>query len=183
MSDPARLTSLATGSLGTPFRRVAPALYLIAGLLLLIPTADFFSSIAPYHFGEPKWRFASVALFAGFLLTPLLGIALVLLTAALLQHGRVLRVTSWACLLVALVLLGSAVLLALDTIQVRAAADPQLKLALALSGVRAVLKNLLVGSALLVAFWGGRLAARSLDTRAASAEPISPFIGKPRIGA
>lgn len=182
MSDPARPTSFAAGSLGTPFRRVAPAIYLIAGLFLLIPIADFVSSVAPYQFGEPKWRFASVALFAGFLLTPLLGISMVLLTAALLHHGGVLRVTSWTCLLVALALLGAAVLLALDTIQVRAAADPQIKLALAMSGLRAVLKNLLVASALLLAFWGARRAAQSLDARTVSAEPISPFIGKPRLG-
>ena len=58
----------------------------------------------------------------------------------------------------------------------------QIKLALAMSGVRAVLKNLLVGCALLVAFRGGRRAAQSLDARAAAAEPITPFIGKPRLG-
>jgi hypothetical protein len=181
LSHPVRVTSLAAGSLGAPVRRVAPARYHIAALLLLIPTADFLSSIAPYQLGDPKWRFASVALFAGFLLTPLLGIALLLLTAVLLQHGGVLRVTSWACLLIALALIGSAALLALDTIQVRAAADPQIKLALAISGARAVLKNLLVGVALLVAFWGGRGAAQSLGTPAATSEPITPFIGKPRL--
>ena len=99
------LTS-ALGPYGAPFRKISGALYLTSALLIFIPIVDFVTSIVPYLPASSKWRFASSALFAGFLLTPLLGVALAMIVAGLMNHRFVLRWIGILSLLVAVGLVG-----------------------------------------------------------------------------
>ena len=93
---------------------------------------DFVTSIVPYLPGSSKWRFASSALFAGFLLTPLLGVALAMIVAGLMNHRYVLRWIGIISFLVAIVLVGACALLALDIIELRASAESEVRNAIVL---------------------------------------------------
>ena len=93
------------GPYGAPFRKISGALYLISALLILLPIIDFVTSVVPYLPASTKWRFASSSLFAGFLLTPLLGVALAMLVAGLMHHRFVLRWIGILSFLAALLLL------------------------------------------------------------------------------
>ena len=66
---------------------VAP-LYFIAALLIATPLMDFATSVVPLRPGSLEWRFASVGLLSGFLLTPLLGLVIALAVAAYADDVR-----------------------------------------------------------------------------------------------
>jgi hypothetical protein len=69
-------------------------LYLIAIGLIVIPFLDFATSILPLQPYDIRWRFATVALFSGFLFTPLLAITLIVLIASLTEDRVTQRVLS-----------------------------------------------------------------------------------------
>lgn len=167
------------GPYGAPFRKISGALYLTAALLIVLPLVDYVTSIVPYLPASTKWRFASSALFSGFLLTPFLGVALVILVAGLMQHRAVLRWTGILCFLVALALLGICALLALDIIELRASAEADVRTALVLSGGRAVFKNLIMSASLAYIGLACRGASASMEPPRA-ANPMAPIVGTPR---
>jgi hypothetical protein len=172
------LTS-ALGPYGAPFRKISGALYLTAGLLVFIPMVDFVTSIVPYLPGSSKWRFASSALFAGFLLTPLLGMALAMIVAGLMNHRFVLRWIGILSFLVAVVLVGLCALLALDIIELRATAESEVRNAIVLSGVRAIFKNLVMSGSLVYIGLACRSATVTMEPPRAE-NPMAPIVGAPR---
>jgi len=93
--------------------------YFIAAGLIISPLFDFVTSVLPLQLWDMHWRFATVALFSGFLLTPLLGVVLISLVAALVGDRIIQRVLAVLCLTATVVLLGLMVLYALDVIQIR----------------------------------------------------------------
>lgn len=171
MSDAAR----ALGAL----RRLAPAVYAVAALLIVVPLVDFVTSSYPFIVGDPRWRFATVGLFAGFLMTPLLGVVLAMLTAAALQQAGVLRAFAWACLLAALLLVALSGSLVLDVLQVRAGAPADAAQAVLLSGIRGVVKHLTAAVAFVMLFLGGRQAADAVPL-ARGKERLDPIVGAAR---
>ncbi|MEP7324689.1 MAG: hypothetical protein ABI836_01965 [Gemmatimonadota bacterium] len=94
-------------------------LYLIAIGLIVIPFVDFLTSILPLQPFDIKWRFSAVALFSGFLFTPLLAIALIALMSALAEDRVSLRVLSIFNLVFTVVLIILMVLYLLDVFQIR----------------------------------------------------------------
>ena len=169
----------ALGPYGAPFRKISGALYLISALLILLPLVDFLTSVVPYLPSSTKWRFASSSLFAGFLLTPLLGIALAMVVAGLRNHRFVLRWIGILSLMAALALLAASALLALDIIELRATADAEVKMAIVLSGARAVFKNLVMAGSLVYIGLACRAATGGMEPPR-SAEPMAPIVGSPR---
>ncbi len=167
------------GPYGAPFRRISGSLYLISALLVLLPMVDFATSIVPYLPGSTKWRFASSSLFAGFLLTPLLGIALAMLVAGLMQHRFVLRWIGILSVLAAVVLVGICALLALDVVELRATVESDVKMAIILSGGRAILKNLIMAGSLVFIGLACRSASGGMEPPR-SATPMAPIVGSPR---
>lgn len=167
------------GPYGAPFRKISGPLYLISALLVLLPIIDFLTSIVPYFPGSTKWRFASSSLFAGFLLTPLLGVALAMLVAGIMQHRLVLRWLGFLSFAVALMLLAICALLALDVVELRATAEPDVKMAIVLSGSRAILKNIIMAASLVLIGLGCRSAGNSMEPPR-SATPMAPIVGSPR---
>ena len=168
-----------TGPYGAPFRKISGALYLISALLILVPLVDFATSIVPFLPGSTKWRFASSSLFSGFLLTPLLGVALAMLVAALLQHRFVLRWIGILSFMVALGLIAACGLLALDVVELRATAEPEVKMAIVLSGARALLKNMIVAASLGYIGLACRGASGGMEPPRADT-PLAPIVGAPR---
>ena len=169
----------ALGPYGAPFRKISGALYLTAALLVLIPMVDFVTSIVPYLPGSSKWRFASSALFAGFLLTPLLGAALAMIVAGLMNHRYVLRWIGIISFLVAILLVGACALLALDIIELRASAESEVRNAIVLSGVRAIFKNLVMSASLVYIGLACRSATVSMEPPRAET-PMAPIVGAAR---
>jgi hypothetical protein len=173
------VTSSVLGPYGAPFRKISGALYLMSALLVVLPIIDFATSIIPYLPGSTKWRFASSSLFTGFLLTPLLGVALAMLVAGLMQHRFVLRWIAILSLLVALFLVGVSALLALDIIELRAVAEPEVKMAVILSGARAIAKNFILAFSLVFIGIACRSATLTMEPPR-SATPMAPIVGAPR---
>lgn len=120
---------------------IAP-LYFLAALLLVTPVVDFFTSILPFRMSELQWRFASVGLLSGFLLTPLLGVAIIMGVAHYAQHMRTQRL--FAILNLTVVVLFVLLLLAflLDVLQLRNAVQAEAQSAFAAAAIKAAVKHL-----------------------------------------
>jgi len=98
------------GALAGPF-------YAFALLLVATPAIDFMTSIFPTQLRSAQWRFASAGLLSGFLLTPLLGIAIAITVAAIRGHGSVQRLLSVVNLLLAILLMVLLLSFVLDVMQ------------------------------------------------------------------
>lgn len=132
---------------------IAP-LYLLAFLLVATPIMDFVTSIIPLRPGDIEWRFASVGLLSGFLLTPLLGIALAIGAAHLGGHLRFQRLMAIVNLIVAACCIGLLVFFVLDIFQLRAAVQPEAAEAFQSAALKAVIKH--VSFFITLAFLGWR---------------------------
>jgi hypothetical protein len=141
----------------------------VAAALVVLPLVDVAANAWPFAPAEAAWRYGSLGLFSGFLLTPLLGVVMVLLVAAHQGHAGLLRVTAWAALAGALGCLVCVVLFALDVLQVRNAVPTEARTTFDIGAAKAELKYVAVAVALLWLSIGGRRAARSADRRARNA--------------
>jgi hypothetical protein len=110
----------------TVFHRIAPCLYLLAVILIVMPLVDAAVSITPFHPRNVQWRFGAVGLFTNTLLTPGLGFMLAVVTAAVLQHLRTQRVLAIVAWIGVVVLLGLLVMFTLDALQTRAMVRPEM---------------------------------------------------------
>lgn len=117
-------------------------LYFIAMLLIATPAMDFATSVLPLRVASIEWRFATVGLLSGFLLTPLLGVVIAISLAAYAEHLRFLRVLSIANGVVALLLVVLMVFFALDIVQLRSVVQAQAKEAFQGAALKAVIKYL-----------------------------------------
>ena len=58
---------------GGSLKGLSGATYFIALLLVVLPVLDFATNVWPFQPGLAVWRYGSVGLFSGYMLTPLLG--------------------------------------------------------------------------------------------------------------
>ncbi len=162
-------------------RRLAPALYFLAFLLVATPLADFALTVAPYRLGNVTWRFAACGLLSGFLLTPLLGAGLAIATAAVNGHRRTMRVLGISAIVLAVLLVLALGGFALDTLQLRRQVPEAQRASFHAAALKAMLKHV---TALAGGLWLGiaamraaRAAADAVDTaRASRAHPSPGFI-------
>lgn len=129
-------------------RRLAGPLYFIALLLVVIPATDFISNVWPLQPGDFRWRFGMTGLLAGFLLTPLLGIVLAGLVAAMAEDHGVLRLVSMIAAVGAVVLVVLVALFALDVIQFRPEVPADRRGPFDFANVRSIVKHLLAAASL-----------------------------------
>lgn len=111
------------------------ALYLFAVVLITIPLLDFLSSVMPPRPGELSWRYGAFGLMAGYLHTPMLGLALALVLGWALGHRWVLTLGGWIALLGAVALLGVMGIFALDVLQMRGMRAEEVQTAILAGGV------------------------------------------------
>jgi hypothetical protein len=116
-------------------------LYLIAVFLIVVPVTDFLGQIAPLQLGNVEWRFASVGLMSGFLLTPLLGIVLAIAVAAARKHVTVQRLIAIANGIFAIALLAALALFVLDTLQLGSVVSDEQSDAFGSAATRALVKH------------------------------------------
>jgi len=130
-------------------------LYFVAFLLVATPVMDFVTSIIPLRTSDIEWRFASVGLLSGFLLTPLLGLALAIGVAHIAMHRRFQRVLAVLNLTVTAFFVVLSLFFLLDIFQLRSAVEPEAAEAFASAASKAVIKHASFIVALGMLGWGG----------------------------
>jgi hypothetical protein len=102
-------------------RTVVGALLPVALLLIASPLADLTAALLPIRPGEVSWRFGAYGLLTNALVTPILGLALILVIYGFRGHRRPTAITAAVAALVALILIGGFALFVLDYLQLRQA--------------------------------------------------------------
>lgn len=127
-----------------PFDSAEPLvgpIYLIAALLVLTPVMDFATSVLPLRVDNIEWRFATVGLLSGFLLTPLLGLAIAYAVASWADHAAVLRILGILSLVVTGLFVVLLVFFGLDIVQLRSAVQDQARPQFQAAAAKAVVKH------------------------------------------
>ena len=137
-----------------PEALVAP-MYFVAFLLTATPVMDFVTSVLPMRTADIEWRFASVGLLSGFLLTPLLGVGLAVAVAQFAGHERFQRVVSLVNLSLTVVFVALLVAFLLDVLQLRSAVQAEAQEAFMSAAVKAVIKHVCFVVALGFLGWRG----------------------------
>lgn len=118
----------------------APA-YVVALLLVLTPLADFLSGVWPWRPAAVDWRFASIGLLSGFLLTPLLGTLIAVLIASVRGDGRVLRGIGVFALIMGVMCTTVLLAFILDALQLNSRIPQEQRRAFLDASVKAFLKH------------------------------------------
>lgn len=164
---------------------LALSAYLVGMLLILLPFGEAILSTQPFTPTSLPWRYGATGIMSSALLTPMLGLLLIAMVAALLEHRRVLRTAAVLSLAAAVVLLAASGLFALDAIQLRAqvipAARGSFQTATALTFLRIIALIVTAGVLGLAAWKASRPLGRSskkggpapLLRRGRSSEPVA----------
>lgn len=129
-------------------RRLAGPCYVIAALLVLLPATDFVSDVWPLQPGDFRWRFGMTGLLSGFLLTPLLGIVLAALVAAITDDRRALRLTSMVAAAGAISLVVLVALFGLDVLRFRPEVPVDRRAPFDFANLRTTVEHLLAAASL-----------------------------------
>lgn len=157
---------MAESQLEARLRPLAGALYLAGTLLLIVTLFDYLATIWPHRPSAVEWRYGSAGLLGGFLLSPLLGLALIALAGAIVQSRAALVSTEVVGVVVGALLLVIPALFLLDSLQVRASIEEEMRGPF-LFGVGKAVFKLLTGAA---AFLLLGLAARRVRRQLPAAE-------------
>jgi hypothetical protein len=142
--------------------RIAPAGYFVSFLLVVTPVFDWVTNITPIRPASVDWRYGVTGLLSGFLLTPLLGMALASLIAVAGNERRQRLTVSAMSLMGGLFLLLLIPLFLLDFFQLRASMPASEIGFYDASGFKALLKHVTCA----VAFaWLGLAGLRGLPRR------------------
>ena len=101
-------------------RWLAPVAYLLALALVITPFLDALTRILPVRPGDVGWRFGAMGIVFNTLVTPLLGLFLAMLAAAVLGNRGMLRRLSIVSYMATVLLVLGLVLFVLDYVQARA---------------------------------------------------------------
>jgi hypothetical protein len=168
--EPAAVTSSVDTTPGeTLSSQFRTAGYMVLVLAALFPLLDLLSGLYPTNFGNATWRFGAVGLFSNFAMGLSLELFLIAVIALVANQRRVLLVLGVLSALLAVLLLGSAVLFVLDALQTRARVNPAVLHRFDFAAGGAVAKLLLYAVANLVLARGAFAAARRRTSR-----PTSP---------
>jgi hypothetical protein len=138
------------------------ATYAVAALFVLQPAVDFVANVTPLQLRNYQWRYGTIGLLSGFLLTPLLGLVLAQLAAAVLGHRAALRGLAMTAAAAALALVVACGLFSLDAIQQRANVPPEAKATFDVGSAKALFKHLTVAAVLLGSAWAAWRVSRGL---------------------
>jgi len=134
--------------------------YFVAFLLVAIPISEVVLAAWPLRFGEVTWRYGTFGMIGQGVMTPLLGLTIMLWAAVDLQQRWVVKVLGVLCLLASVAFAVAIVMFALDTVQMRSAVADEVRKAFDLATFAAFSKHFagLVGTALLsiVAYRNGK---------------------------
>jgi hypothetical protein len=103
---------------------VLPA-YALALIMIFFPVIDFVLQVWPPVLQQSSWRFGAVGIVSRLLITPFLGLFVILVVATWREHLRVLQAFTLLNALLVLVFLALAVVFTLDGLEVRALVTPE----------------------------------------------------------
>jgi hypothetical protein len=102
-------------------RAILPSLNAVAVLLIASPAIDLIGAIVPARPGEISWRFGVFGLLTNTLVTPMLGLAILIVVATLLERHQTVRRLAVLTLILDVILLLGLGLFILDYLQLRQA--------------------------------------------------------------
>jgi hypothetical protein len=103
---------------------LAAPFYAFGMLLIGLPLLDFVTSVLPPSFSNIQWRFTTVGLLSNFLMTPLLGMGIMIVVAAIREHFVFQRVLATINGIAAVLLIALLVLFVLDIVQLTGSIPP-----------------------------------------------------------
>ena len=111
-------------------------------LLFLAPLMDFVMNVWPLQLDKVNWRYGAFGLAGGFLLTPLLGLVMLMVASILFENRRVLSFTAVLSSIVALGLILLSMAFILDSVQMRRRDVPETRRGSSTQGVlKALVKD------------------------------------------
>lgn len=117
-------------------RRLLSVGYGIGFLLIALPLLEWVLTVWPLRPSTTVWRFGSVGLLSQALIQPIVGCALIAVTAFGLSHRALLKVLAGLYLIGAVAILGAVGVFALDSIEVRSLAQDQVQTQVEVTGLR-----------------------------------------------
>lgn len=162
-----------------PLRSLAPACYIIAALLLLLPASDYLIDAWPFRPDVVDWRYGVEGLISNYVLSPLLGLLLASVTAAWLNQTAVLRwlsLLAWIGAVLLVLVLGGFLL---DSLHVRGGAPADARWVTTSSFVLAAAKILVAALTLIILGVCDLRAARAFEPGVGPRKtpPLPPIIG------
>jgi hypothetical protein len=124
------------------FQRTAGPVYFLGFLFLALPLMDFVMNVWPLQLGKVNWRYGAFGLAGGFLLTPLLGLVILLASGTIYRHRRVLLVTGILSAITGVALALLSMSFVLDSLQVRSGVPAANKGAFDAGVLKALVKDL-----------------------------------------
>jgi hypothetical protein len=155
-----------------------PPFYFIAFLLVVTPTMDFVTSILPLRWDSIEWRFATVGLLSGFLLTPLLGLIIATTVAHLAKHLRFQRILAIVNVVITVSFAALFVLFMLDVFQLKSVVQEEAVEAFNSAATKAAIKHVAFIIALgWLSYAGFRISRWSV--RETRRKPAAIVVGSP----
>ncbi len=155
-------------------RPLIAAVYAVAAFMILVPLIEVTLSVWPLRFNQTAWRFGTFGLISQSIMTPLLGIVLLVASAVLLDHRRTLHMSAVFVSLIALLLVAGLPLFALDAIQMRVQVRAEALRAFHFSSTMAAVKMTAALMVVVLLAIGAWKAARSSTKRAPAREQDTP---------
>jgi hypothetical protein len=129
-------------------KQMATPAYFVAFILVFVSMLNTAMSFFPFRMADARWRYGAFGIMATGLTLPIVGILLALVVAATFEHRRGQRAIGAFSLVVALVVLVSLGMFALDALQVKGQVKAPLKLNFEVATVTGTLQALLAVAAL-----------------------------------
>ena len=151
--------------------------YLVGALLVVISLLDWAASVWPFELSSVNWRYGSYGLLSGYLLTPLLGAFLIMVTAALQATRTTQRVNGVLLLAAATILAIALVAFLFDVLQIRSGVPEESRGVFDFGVFKALLKHAMTLIVLTIMGVAGLRAPHFIDRRrAGGASPDSPLV-------
>lgn len=148
-------------------------LYLFALVLILSPLVDLVSTVWPPRPADLSWRYGFLGLSAGYLNTPMLGLAIAAGVAHWRESRAVMKGLGVAMMIVASVLLLVMAMFMLDVLQVRELRPEEARSALLVGGL---LQELKYGAAFLILSVSGLGALKTASGYRSSKRPAPGIV-------
>jgi len=148
-------------------------IYGIGAIMIVSPLVDLAANVWPPRLGQLAWRFGTAGLVSGFLLTPVFGIVMLGLSAALLDHRIAQRILAVLNVCVAIGLIALVVIFGLDWLQFRATVPPEGRPTMDLGSLKAMGTDAVVALMLLwLGFVGWRVSRKHPGDRGRRPAPL-----------
>jgi hypothetical protein len=162
-----------TDQTSSRFDRAAAPVYFLAFLFLALPLMDYVMNVWPLQLDKVNWRYGAFGLAGGFLLTPLLGLVILLLASAFFDSRKVLRITAVLASILSVGLILLTMAFVLDSLQMRSSVPAGQKRVFDVGVAKALIKDLTGAvSAGLVALAALRIAKGPATARRSDGSPI-----------